>query len=210
MTKPTSRRARRRSEAPYRKGDQRETAVLDHLERLIESVPLTAISVDGMAKGAGISRSTLYFYFASRSEVFAALLRRTLDEFLEPDLESLHDDAPAEVATRIFEHSRRVWREHGPVLRRAVESLDDPEIAGPWQESISVTVTQVARWIEHGRATGRAVDTGVDAVEVAEAVCWMMERGFYQLFCREHTDADEERKVAAFASILLRSAGFAP
>lgn len=208
MTKPSSRRTRRGAEAPYRKGDRREAAILDHLERLIESDPLTAISVDDIANGAGISRSTLYFYFASRSEAFAALLSRTLDEFAEPDIESVLDDAPAEVAGGIFEHTLRVWREHGAVLRRAVENLNDPEIARLWQESISGIIATLARWIEHGRASGRAVDTGVEPAEVAEAVCWMLERGFYQLFCREHAKADEERKVATFTTILLNSAGF--
>ena len=39
-------------------GDERERAILESAERLLEEKPLNGISVDDLAKGAGISRPT--------------------------------------------------------------------------------------------------------------------------------------------------------
>ena len=53
-----------RSRRPVRpSGDDRELAILSTAERLLAERPRSAISVDDLARGAGISRPT--FYFAS-------------------------------------------------------------------------------------------------------------------------------------------------
>jgi TetR/AcrR family transcriptional regulator, ethionamide resistance regulator len=39
-------------------GDEREQAILATAERLLENRPFAAISVDDLAKGAGLSRPT--------------------------------------------------------------------------------------------------------------------------------------------------------
>lgn len=210
MDEAISRRARRAEAAPPRKGDIREAAILNSLEELLEGAALTAISIDEIAKGAGISRPTLYFYFASRSEVFAALLRRTLTEFTRPNRAELttSDHPPHLVVSEVLGHILRSWREHGTVLCRAVEALDDPSIDQLWQEAMSTTITLLAAWIGRSRAQGTAIDTGTDPFETAEALAWMVERGYYQLFRREHSKSEEERKTAVFTSMVLLSAGF--
>src|ERR1700753_2914885 len=55
-------------------GDDREQAILATAERLLEERPLADISVDDLAKGAGISRPTFYFYFRSKNAVLLSLL----------------------------------------------------------------------------------------------------------------------------------------
>ncbi len=42
-------------------GDDRERAILETFERLLEQRPLHAIAIDDIARGAGISRPTFYF-----------------------------------------------------------------------------------------------------------------------------------------------------
>ncbi len=69
-----SRRAARPS------GDDRETAILATAERLLAEQPLSGISVDDQARGAGISRPTFYFYFASKDAVLLTLLDRVVAE----------------------------------------------------------------------------------------------------------------------------------
>ena len=64
---PRGRRAARPS------GDDRELAILTTAERLLAERPLSAISVDDLARGAGISRPTFYFYFASKDAVLLTL-----------------------------------------------------------------------------------------------------------------------------------------
>ena len=59
-------------------GDDRELAILATAERLLEERPLTDISVDDLAKGAGLSRPTFYFYFSSKDAVLLTLLDRVI------------------------------------------------------------------------------------------------------------------------------------
>jgi AcrR family transcriptional regulator len=61
-------------------GDDRELAILETAERLLAERPLADISVDDLAKGAGISRPTFYFYFPSKDAVLYTLLARVIGE----------------------------------------------------------------------------------------------------------------------------------
>lgn len=55
-------------------GDDREQAILATAERLLKERPLADFSVGDLAKGAGISRPTFYFYFPSKNAVLLSLL----------------------------------------------------------------------------------------------------------------------------------------
>src|SRR5919109_4491802 len=72
-----SARGRRR---PRATGDDRERAILTTAERLLEERSLHEISVDDLARGAGISRPTFYFYFPSKEAVLLTLLDRMVEE----------------------------------------------------------------------------------------------------------------------------------
>lgn len=61
-------------------GDDRELAILATAENLLEDRPLADISVDDLAKGAGISRPTFYFYFPSKEAVLLTLLDRVVNQ----------------------------------------------------------------------------------------------------------------------------------
>ncbi len=69
---------RRRSTRPS--GDERQLAILGPAERLLKERPLADISVDDLASGAGISRPTFYFYFASKEAVLHTLLEHAIAE----------------------------------------------------------------------------------------------------------------------------------
>ena len=61
-------------------GRRPELAILETAERLLEERPLAEISVDDLAKGAGMSRPTFYFYFPSKDAVLLTLLERVIAE----------------------------------------------------------------------------------------------------------------------------------
>src|SRR5688500_2944630 len=61
-------------------GDDRERAILETAERLLEDRALAEISVDDLARGAGISRPSFYFYFPSKEAVLLTLLDRLVEE----------------------------------------------------------------------------------------------------------------------------------
>lgn len=62
----------RRAKRPS--GDEREQAIRETLEKLLETTPFHEISIDDLAKGAGISRPTFYFYFESKEAVLLTLM----------------------------------------------------------------------------------------------------------------------------------------
>ena len=68
----------RRSARPS--GDDRELAILTTAEQLLEERPFAEISVDDLAKGAGISRPTFYFYFPSKDAVLLSLFEPVIVE----------------------------------------------------------------------------------------------------------------------------------
>jgi TetR/AcrR family transcriptional regulator, ethionamide resistance regulator len=61
-------------------GDDREHAILATFEQLLAERSLHEISVDDLARGAGISRPTFYFYFSSKDAVLLTLLDRMVEE----------------------------------------------------------------------------------------------------------------------------------
>ena len=72
------------------------------LERLLEDRPFAEISVDDLAKGAGISRPTFYFYFPSKDAVLLTLFERVIVE-ADATFEGRADDYADDPA--------RVWRD---------------------------------------------------------------------------------------------------
>src|SRR5947208_16978452 len=70
---------RRRS---ARKGDLTEQRLMREAEALLAARPLASIGVDEIATAAGISRSSFYFYFASREALLRALGEQAHHEVL--------------------------------------------------------------------------------------------------------------------------------
>src|SRR5436305_13373466 len=80
---------------------EREAAILDTAEQLLESRSVQEISVDDLARGAGISRPSFYFYFPSKEAVFLTLIDRLVEQA----------DVGREVIERISEDPVVRWRE---------------------------------------------------------------------------------------------------
>ncbi|MFI6306156.1 TetR/AcrR family transcriptional regulator [Amycolatopsis thailandensis] len=169
--------APKRRETPS-KGDLREQAILDAAEVLLEQEHAEPMTVESIAKGAGISRGSLYFYFGSKQEVLAALVARTVAR-LYLDEQSADPGLPAhDTVRRAVGNAARAWREHGPVMRAAVEfGPEVPEIARLWRETIANNAEAMTRVLVAGGLPAGDGPTG--AAALAQALCWMTERNFY-------------------------------
>jgi AcrR family transcriptional regulator len=170
----------RRGEAPS-KGDRREKALLDAAETLLERGGLEQMTVDAIATGAGISRGSLYFYFGSKQEVLAALVDRTMAA-IRADAALTAEDAAAPPVVAMREAVQRVertWREHGTVMRAAVDNAAaHPAIGAAWRETVEIFArTMTGLLIRAGVPSGPGT---ADAAALAHALCWMTERTFYQ------------------------------
>jgi AcrR family transcriptional regulator len=203
-TSANSRRAERGFKP--RKGDEREQAILDTAERLMTEHAFAELTVEAIARGAGIGRSALYFYFGSKQEVLAALVARTTAALNDGAGRFFTDSTlPVDVALeRAMQHTAAMWREHGAVARAAVEqSHAIPAVREMWEATVERFARSAATLI------AREAPPGGDALVVARALIWMTERSFYALSRSPHDADDERRVVEALTLVWTRSVGTA-
>jgi AcrR family transcriptional regulator len=178
-----SRRAARPS------GDDRELAILATAERLLSEQSLGTVSVDDLARGAGISRPTFYFYFASKDAVLLTLLDRVVaaaDAAMERAATAF---LPTGAAARHVV-ARDAWRQaiaayydtfrdhRGLTLAWAEARSTNREVRELWAGVFDGWVQRSAAAIEAERARG-AAPAGVPARDLAVALNSMNERVLY-------------------------------
>ncbi|MCV7230226.1 TetR/AcrR family transcriptional regulator [Mycolicibacterium komossense] len=170
---------RRRSSAP-RKGDLREAAILDAAERLLEAPGYDAMTISDIAEGAGITRGALYFYFGSKPEVLTALFARTVEALHEKSRVATEDAASGMAAIdTAMKRTEELWRDHGVVMRTAIDlAATIPELDALWNDTADIFISAITAILEHmGVPPGKRAD---QSSAIARALCWMIERNFYQ------------------------------
>ncbi|MEZ0356192.1 TetR/AcrR family transcriptional regulator [Mycobacterium sp. SA01] len=204
MPGPKGRSTRRR--ASPSKGDQRELAILDAAERQLAEDGLDRMTVETIATAAGITRGALYFYFASKNAVLAALVSRTATSVVEAvdRAETQAPEDPREALREAVTQTARMWTEHGAVMKVAVELAPAvPEIEASWQAAVSAT----------GRATRRLLvnagvpddDSPLGAAAISAALVSMTERHFYAAAKRRVAlDAAAETLTHVWLAVLPR------
>ena len=204
---PDSGPAGRGRRAPRVSGEERESAILATAERLLEERSAQQISVDDLARGAGISRPSFYFYFRSKEAVFLALIDRLVaqaDEGREQLLEHLSED-PAVRWREALETIFEVFGAHRAVSLAGAEiRAVSAEARELWSGVMERWVADTAAAIDAERARGAAPD-GVPARELAVALVSMNERVLYASFTGEAPALAEERLLEVLLPIWLRS-----
>lgn len=204
--KPAS--AGRGRRAARASGDDRERAILETAERLLEERPLSEISVDDLAKGAGISRPTFYFYFSSKDAVVLTIIDRLVAAAAGSREEALKTMAEGELRgglRRALEDLYGAFRSRRAVTLAAAElRMRNPEARELWAQVMEGWVADVTAVIEAERARG-AAPPGEPAREVAIALVQMNERVQYATFTGESPSLDEERVVDVLVDIWLRT-----
>ena len=195
----------RRSSRPS--GDDRELAILKTAERLLEERALTEISVDDLARGAGISRPTFYFYFPSKNAVFLTLLERVVEE-ANAALDDLADKVVVDPAQgwRIGVNAFfAAFSAHRAVARsgRSVLVLDS-EVRELWATLMQRCVDNTAALINAERKRGAAPDT-IPAEDLATFLNLMNERAMQAAFNEERPFLPDERVVDTLTHIWVTS-----
>ncbi|WP_342168736.1 TetR/AcrR family transcriptional regulator [Mycobacterium avium subsp. hominissuis] len=170
---------RRRAGEP-RKGDLREAAILDAAEELLGAIGYDAMTIANIAARAGITRGALYFYFGSKQEVITALFARTVAVLHEKSRAATEDAASgAKAIDTAMRRTEDLWREHGVVMRRAIDlAATVPQLDALWKQTADIFVVAITAILEHmGVPAGKGPDK---SAAIAEALCWMIERNFYQ------------------------------
>jgi AcrR family transcriptional regulator len=204
---PTPEKTARSRRAPRASGDERERAILITAEGLLEERPLSEISVEDLARGAGISRPTFYFYFPSKDAVVLTLIDRIVEEAAANREEAL---------AKLADEPRAGWRQGLQASfeafgsRRAV-SLAAAELRATnaearelWARVMEGWVADVAAIIESERARGVA-PPGQPARDLAIALVQMNERAQFASFAGETPSLDPERGLDVLVDIWVRT-----
>jgi AcrR family transcriptional regulator len=174
----STRRGRRVPAPPRVSGDERERAILATAEALLAERRLHEISVDDLARGAGISRPTFYFYFASKDAVLLALLDRMVAESHERrgDVMERFDADPHGVLREATAAVYETFRTHRAATLAAADArASSAEIRELWARVMDGFVAETTLVIETERARGNA-PPGLDAGALATALNLMNER----------------------------------
>ena len=190
VSQPRTGRGRR---AARPSGDDRELAILETATRLLDERPLHEISVDDLAKGAGISRPTFYFYFPSKDAVLMTLIERVIVE-ADSALERQSDQAPSDrydfwrTGINFFFEG---FGAHKGVSRAGYEARATVSEAGElWSRFMQKWIDNTARIIEAERARGEAPVT-LPAQDLATALHLMNERVLIAAFADERPAVPE-------------------
>ena len=176
MTTSTPARSSRRRQAS--KGDRREQAILATARGLLQTRSLASLTIDELACGAGISRSSFYFYFDSKAAVLAALLDALSSELALENSPWLDGTGPDEQALgAAIEHSVELWRTSGGLLRQAMIPTSANEPLSTWRtQVIERGVRRLADRIERDRAAGHAPAGPPSALSLARMASAMRDQ----------------------------------
>lgn len=162
-------------------GDDRELQILATAEKLLEERALGAISVDDLARGAGISRPTFYFYFPSKDAVLLTLLDRVVAE-ADAAMSTAFDGpatGPREGWRRALAAYYTTFRTHRSLTVAWAEARStSAEVRALWAEVFERWVQRCTAAIAAERERG-AAPAGPDARDLAIALTSMNERVIY-------------------------------
>jgi TetR/AcrR family transcriptional regulator, ethionamide resistance regulator len=208
VTTPSQIRPTHGRRATRPSGDDRELAILETAERLLEQRPLADISVDDLAKGAGISRPTFYFYFPSKDAVLLTLLERVIDEAdrnADAAMGGMDESVdPAGVWKAINALFKTFGSHRAVTLAGAAARPINPEVRALWSRFMQKWIDHTTSSIEVERARGAAPET-IASHDLATSLNLMNERTMLAAFAAEHPAVASERLVDTLAHIWVTS-----
>lgn len=176
----------RRAAARFRSADTDAAQAVDQIlaaaMQLMDTRSFTDISVADMLAEAGISRTTFYFYFASKFSVLRALLERAMDDIFEtvqPFLARSDTDSREEALERSIRAVTVAWHRHRAVLRATAHHWhSDAELNALWMSIVEKFVSAGAVEIERERAAGE-ITSAESGRTLAAVLFWGTERVLY-------------------------------
>jgi TetR/AcrR family transcriptional regulator, ethionamide resistance regulator len=188
-------------------GDDREQAIFSTLERLLEERPLAEISVDDLAKGAGISRPTFYFYFPSKDAVLLTLFERVLSES-DATFEGRADDYATDPARTwhdgIYAFFEPLRAHLAVTLAGVAATTSNAEMRELWSTFMQKWVDRTAGVIAAERARGAAPDT-VPAQDLATALNLMNERAMFASYTGQRPSIAEDAALDTLVHVWITS-----
>jgi len=188
-------------------GDERQQAILDTATRLIQQRSFADISVDDLAKGAGISRPTFYFYFASKEAVLLSLLDPLITR-ADTGFDNAMDAMPAEpheAIRRGIEIFFSSFGSHPATARAGAEAVNSsPEFRAVWAALMQKWIGLTAALITAERQRGAAPET-LPALDLATSLNLMNEKMMMATLADDRPSVEHDRVVDTLTHIWLTS-----
>ncbi|WP_181063157.1 TetR/AcrR family transcriptional regulator [Nocardia nova] len=194
--------------ARERSDTDRHRALLDAAADVFIERGYAATTVAAITARAGVSRATLYVYFASKDEIFHALATRVRDEFLAAQEPELTDSDPREMLRATMDSFAETVLHAGPLLRLIEErGAVDREIGELASEIAERPIRRFARYLDREHRAGTVTPAAPVRV-VAETVGYALTRGM--LARRADPPPERARYLAEMRQIAETLLGLRP
>jgi AcrR family transcriptional regulator len=187
-----------------------EDLLISAAERLMEQeYAFSDISIDDLAREAGVSRATFYRYFTDKGDLVERICQRLVDELVQrvsvlwgdalPSRDDVHNGYRALLA---------FYRDHVDLFTAVgVTAGHDKRIAAMYRSAIDGIGIALAQQLERGRPLDLVRD--VPLPETAIVLTWMLERTCSML-TRNADDQALDRLAEALTEIVWNSVIRAP
>jgi AcrR family transcriptional regulator len=180
--------------------------VLAATTELLETTPLTELSVAQILDAADVGRTSFYEHFTSKEDVLIKLVRSIsaeVSEEIEPMFER-GDREPDDSFRDGLERMMQVCARYAPLVVAATEEWPSvPELQRLWLRMHGDLTTRLAHVIESDRALGLA-PPGADAEALAASLVWTAERSFHIAMTADHpTLTDQHALVEPLAQLFV-------
>lgn len=150
------------------------------------------IRIDEIAGAAGLSRSAFYFYYPDKRSLLLEAAAEVVDTlYRQADLWWHGDGPPRELLAKALRENAETWREHGLLLRMAVEvSTYDEEVREFWRSLLGRFVGAAVERVREDQEAG-IVPPEVDPEPCAEVLVLATERVLYGRVTTGERSVDE-------------------
>jgi AcrR family transcriptional regulator len=181
--------------------------VINTLEQLlIDGESFTSLSIDHLAKKAGIARATFYLHFRNKGELVGLLMKRVGKEMRIAARDSMADLDQFGRADflKFMEHAIEVQYRHRAAIRAVIEtSFYDPAVAKIYQSFMSQMIGDTRHFIVRLQAAGQAhPDAGP---ELAEVLTWAAERCCNQMLKNNDSEANRHHLASLLTHVVWNS-----
>jgi AcrR family transcriptional regulator len=197
---PSPEPAASKREGRRRRREEMRTQVLRSALELSERAPFRDVTVDEIARAAGLSRSAFYTHFRDKHDLLLEAVREVAEELYRmSDLWWSGEGPPADRVRQAIEGVVSVYAEHAALLRVATEvSTYDEEVREFWLSIMARFIGATADHIRAEQAAGLIPQT-MEAEATAEGLVWMAERCCYIYLARG--ERSPEQVVGAMAPV---------
>jgi AcrR family transcriptional regulator len=185
--------------------DAKQEHIVSIAEKIFARFGFRKTTVDEIAKAAGMGKSTLYYYFKSKEEIFAAVIRQDAQFILHKLTEAINSSVTPQEKLRNYVIARMKTIEemssHYEILKAEYVSfypLIEQERKQFHQQEVGAVIGILQQGVNQG------VFTLADVAATAEIVIAML-RGFEdQWFISGQASLNLEQDLNMFLNILLK------